>query len=146
MKKRRAKFIGPVSGGVLDPFTRRQVAAFLAKLPDGDIVIDLAEKSQRRSGAQNDGFHAMIVPWAHSEGHDVDDLKRDLLGTVFGWRDSPLGEQRIPLKPHTSDLTVEEFSELVERTAIIAAGLGVQLVLPSEYTGGRWAHRQEVTA
>lgn len=141
-KKQRAKFIGAVVAGKLSEFARRQVAAFIASLPDGEVVVDIAEKSQRRTSSQNDGFHAMIDRWAREEGHDIDDLKRDLLGIVFGWEDSPLSETRTPKRPHTSELTVEEFSELVERTAIIAAGQGVQLVLPSEYSDGRWAHRK----
>lgn len=141
-KKQRAKFVGAVAAGVLSEFVRRQVAAFIAGLPDGDIVLDVAVKSQQRTLSQNNGYHAMLDPWAEHLGYTVDELKLECLGITFGWRDSALGEHRTPLKPHTSGLSVEEFSRLFEHTALIAAGMGFQLVLPSEYAEGRWEHRK----
>jgi len=136
-KPRSAEFFGTVKNGTLATWTRKQVAAFLSKMPDGDVIIAIAPKGAKRSKPQNDGFHAMITPWARDGGHDITDLKRDLLGTVFGWKDSPLSETRVPIIEHTSDLTVEQFSELMERTVIIAAQLPspVILTLPSEYRG-----------
>lgn len=101
-----------------------------------DIEITVAPKRSRRTKAQNAAFYAaLLAPWAEQEGHDVDDLKRDLLGTIFGWSDkkSPLTGQPVPLKAHTSDLTVEEGSIFIDRSIQIAAECGVFLLAPDEY-------------
>jgi hypothetical protein len=100
-----------------------------------DIEIEVRRPVRKRSLKQNAGFHAMVSPWAQSEGYDIAELKRDLLGEVFGWREdvSPLSQQRMPNKPHTSDLSVEEFSLLIERTLQIAAECNVFLLAPNEY-------------
>ena len=112
--------------------TRKQINAFLSTLEGQQVLVDIRVKGTKRSADQNAAFHAMIAPWAHEDGHDIDDLKRDLLGIVFGWAESPLSETRRPLKPHTSALTVSEFSTLMERTAEIAAKSGYVLQLPGE--------------
>lgn len=136
---KHTRIVTRVQKGHLPPLVRRQLATLLAKVVDGTaIVVELFEVPRQRSAAQNDGFHAMITPWAKDEGHNVDDLKRDLLGTVFGWAESPLKETRVPLKPRTSALTVEEFSELITRTADIAADCGYVIQLPSEYSASKW--------
>lgn len=128
-----------VTAGHLPLLVRRQIHGLLARVKDGtEIVIELFERPVRRTPAQNDFFHAAIMPWAREEGHRIDDLKRDLLGIVFGWEDSPLREARVPKKPHTSQLTKEEFSELIERTVEIAAECGVVLQLPEEYRASQW--------
>lgn len=136
---KRQRLVTKVTNGHLPALIRKQIAGLLSRVKDGsDIVIEMFDLPRRRTVAQSDGFHAMITPWAKEEGHDIADLKRDLLGTVFGWVDSPLGETRVPLKPHTSELTVEEFSELMNRTVEIAATCGVLLELPDEYNASRW--------
>lgn len=56
---------------------------------------------------------------------------------MFGYLEMvhPVSEEviRFPAKPHTSDLKVGEFCELVERTLELAAFEGVILTAPSEY-------------
>lgn len=129
------KITAIVTGGHLPMRVRQQLATALKSVKDGTrVIVELREWPKRRTLLQNDGFHAMISPWAKDEGHDIADLKKDLLGIIFGWDGSPLGESRVPKKPHTSDLSVEEFHELIERTAIIAAQNGYLLELPSEYS------------
>lgn len=136
---RHQRLTGVVTGGHLPLLVRRQVAALLSRLADGTaVVVELYERPVRRTSAQNDAFHALIRPWAQAEGHDVDELKRDLMGTVFGWQESPLGESRVPREPHTSRLTTAQFSELMERTVEIAAECGVVLQLPEEYRASQW--------
>jgi hypothetical protein len=128
-----------VTAGHLPLLVRRQIHGLLARVKDGtEIVIELFERPVRRTSAQNDAYHAMLRPWAREEGHDLDELKRDLLGTVFGWVESPLGESRVPREPRTSTLTTAQFCELVERTVQIAAECGVVLQLPDEYRASRW--------
>lgn len=135
---KHTRLAATVRDGHLPVLVRRQIAALLARVPDGaEIIIELFEP-RRRSTAQNDAYHAMLRPWAREEGHDIDELKRDVLGTVFGWVESPLGASRVPREPHTSSLTSEQFSELMERTVQIAAECGVMLQLPGEYRASQW--------
>jgi hypothetical protein len=107
-----------------------------AKFKGQEVELEIRPRRQKRSVAQNRAIHAMLRPWCE-EGHYIDDLKRDLLKAVFGTHErvSPLtGEvELVPNKPHTSQLTVQEFSELVEKSVIIAAECGVILELPDEY-------------
>lgn len=133
------RIVAKIQDGHLPARVRTQIAAVLLRVKNGStIIIEMFDVPQRRTAAQNDGFHAMIRPWAAEEGHDIDDLKRDLLGTVFGWEDSPLGATRVPLQPSTSALTKEQFSELITRTVDIAASTGYILQLPSEYITSQW--------
>lgn len=136
---KHTRIVTRVTGGHLNPLVRRQLTGLLARVKDGtDIVLEMFAVPTRRTAAQNDAFHAMITPWAKDEGHNVDELKRDLMGTIFGWEESPLGHTRVPMKPSTSALTVDEFSFLIERTADIAADCGYVIQLPSEYKEAKW--------
>ena len=136
---KHTRIVTRVDGGVVNPLVWRQLIGLFLGVKDGvSVIIEIFQVPQRRSAAQNDAFHAMIAPWARDEGHDVNDLKRDLLGTVFGWESSPLGYTNVPLKPSTAALTVEEFSELMERTVIVASSNGYMLQLPSEYSASKF--------
>lgn len=122
---------------VLDfPSQWKAFAATLAGLSGEEICIEVYPKRERKSRAQEKGFHAMLRPWA-AEGHQVDDLKRFLLREVFGEREvvNPVtGEVGHELRePHTSTLTMAQYSELIERTLEVAAGCGVVLKSPDEY-------------
>lgn len=118
-----------------------QVRAFIATFKGCEVEVEIREKRKKRTLDQNAGFHAMVTPWARDEGHNITELKRDLMGEVFGWDDrvSPLSQNRMPKIPHTSDLTVAQFSELIERTLDIAAGTGYVLVAPDEYRAAKEA-------
>ena len=139
-----AVFVGFVDDtGRFRPDYPQQFQAWLQWLKGEEVELELRKRRSKRSERQNRGFHAMITPWALGEGHQVDDLKRELLEAVFGTHDVTslvTGEVlQVLNKPHTSQLTTAEMSELIERTLEIAAGCGVLLEAPSEYR-----ERQEV--
>lgn len=108
-----------------------------AKLKGEDVELEIRKRRTKRSDRQNRAYHAMLTPWAMSEGHHIEDLKDDCLREVFGEREVVnviTGEVKKVLKePHTSTLTVAQFNELMERTVEIAADCGVILELPDEY-------------
>jgi hypothetical protein len=116
---------------------RPQFRAFLKRFAGQCVELELRLFQAKRSLRQNRGFHAMLQPWVR-EGYPIDELKRDLLMAVFGTAEmvSPVtGEVRlVPCEPHTSTLSVRQFSELIERTLEIAAECGVILQAPDEYT------------
>ena len=119
--------------------------AYIAKRLKGcEVELEIRTRRTKRSDRQNRGYHAMIAPWCQDEGHEPDELKRQLLMHVFGTKEvtNPLtGEVvLVPQKPHTSTLTVREFSDLIEQTLILAAECGVVLMAPDEY---RKAHPEK---
>lgn len=112
--------------------------AFLRGNKGKELEVEIRERRKKRSLAQNNGFHAMVTPWAAEEGHRIEDLKRDLLREVFGVlevENTVTGEiQTVLAKPHTSKLTVQEFCFFMEQTVVLAAeNAGVILKLPDEY-------------
>lgn len=126
-------------------FSIEELADFrqsLKRLADGDYVLTVEPLSELgcdipKSRKQEKGFHAMIQPWAKSEGHQIDDLKRDLLRHIFGEREhlNPItGEVTMVLRePHTSKLNRAKYSELIERTLEVAAACGHVLIAPNEW-------------
>lgn len=106
-----------------------------------DVTITVRSGEEPKTRRQEKGFHAMIQPWAKSEGHRIDDLKLDLLGEIFGWSEakSPLSGRLVPVEMHTSTLSKKKYSELIERTLGIAAGCGVTLKAPDEWRREREA-------
>jgi hypothetical protein len=126
-----------VASGRMKAVNRDRFDTGLSNLPAGRYVLTLAPQKDKRSDRANRAFHAMVSPWADSEGHAIEDLKRDVLGEVFGWREVPnaiTGEmERVLVEPHTSKLDTERFAFLMNRTVEIAAECGVILELPDEY-------------
>ena len=133
-----ATFYGCIRDGALVLNERHLLAGAFKSWPNGPIEVEIRPRRSRRSLAQSAGFHAMVTPWAKSEGHAIEDLKRDLLREVFGTRErlnAVTGEVTLELvEPHTSALTVAQFSELIERTMQIAADCGYVLVAPNEWS------------
>jgi hypothetical protein len=118
-------------------FLRPWLLAVFQELKDGDYTLTLDKAERRRSLKQNAALHKMLEPWC-KEGHDIEDLKDDLLEAVFGYREvvnAITGEvKQVLAEPHTSKLTVEQFSHFMNRAVEIAAEVcGVILELPDEY-------------
>jgi hypothetical protein len=122
----------------LDPIESKKFRAFVAKKFKGqEVDLEIRAHATKRSLRQNNAYHAAIHPWADFLGYDVEDLKDEMLGIVFGYKEvtSPVtGEVRQALvEPHTSNLSVQQFNELMERTVIVAAGTEYLMELPDEY-------------
>jgi hypothetical protein len=146
MSRDPAVFTGVVSdeGRVVFDFPT-QVKAYVKHYAGQCVDVTIAPAGHVKTRQQEKGFHAMIRPWAHDEGHAINDLKHDLLRAIFGEREDVnliTGEVTMRLQqPHTSKLNRAQYCELVERTMQIAAECGVVLVAPDEYRKAR-----EVTA
>lgn len=134
-----AVFLGRVDeeGKIRLDFPQRQRAYCKAKLAGKCVDVIICEQGELKTRLQEQGFHAMISPWAKSEGHNIDDLKRDLLLEIFGEREHVnrfTGVVTMVLRePHTSKLSRTKYSELIERTLDIAAENGVILIAPHEW-------------
>lgn len=118
-------------------FPQQQRAYCKRKYAGKCVEVLVAEQGLMKSRLQEAGFHAMITPWARSEGHRIDDLKRDLLREVFGELEhvNPInGVVTMVLRePHTSKLSRAKYSELIERTLEIGGECGQILEAPHEY-------------
>ncbi len=135
--------IGVKSNGKMKIFDREGFNATFAQFGEGEeFNITLEDVEIKKTRLQERGFHAMIQPWAKEEGHQIDDLKRDLLREIFGEREhmNPItGDVEMVLRePHTSTLSKTKYSELIERTLEIGARCGHVLVAPNE-----WRERKE---
>lgn len=132
-------FLGRVdeNGVIRLDFPQRQRAYCKAKMAGQCVDVIITPQGELKSRLQEKGFHAMITPWARESGQAIDSLKRDLLGEIFGWQEhvnTITGEVRMELRePHTSKLSRAKYSELIERSADIAAECGFILELPHEY-------------
>ncbi len=124
-------------GEIRFDFPKQQLAYCRAKLAGQCVDVVLTPQGAAKSRLQEQGFHAMIQPWAREEGHRIDDLKRDLLRAIFGEQEhtNPItGEISMVLRePHTSTLSRVKYSELIDRTLEIAAECGFVLIAPDEY-------------
>lgn len=110
---------------------RRQIKAWAGKWL---IVRPVARK---RSLEQNAYWHAEVFPKiAEYMGEDIEGAKLVLMGECWGWkRDEKFGRD-IPVKPHTSSMTVEEgryFTDWVIPWAVEHCD-GLQIMLPGEWT------------
>jgi hypothetical protein len=113
----------------------KQFRAYYRQFAGHEVVLTIEKKADAKTRQQEKGFHAMIAPWAKAEGHQIEDLKRYLLGEIFGYYEdeSPLTGERLLREPSTSKLSKSQYSELIERTLEIAAWAGHVLEAPSEY-------------
>ena len=139
-------------GGKLSLDHKALFTAWIAKLAGttgAEVVLFVADKAWLKTRAQERGFHALIAPWARECGYAIEDLKRFLLGEIFGYLDtvSPLTGERLLVEPHTSTLSKRQYSELIERTLDIAATKDdMRLEAPDEYRERKAkTHKQAAT-
>lgn len=93
---------------------RDQRRVYFQSLAGQDVEVTVRKERTRRTLDQNAYIHAVPVPmFAEEWGEDIETTKLLCLGECFGWKNTRDGH-RIPIKPSTSALTVEETSHLIE--------------------------------
>lgn len=105
----------------------------LKALAGREVEVIVRKKRVQRSLDQNAYLHAVPFPiLADYWGEDIETTKLLVMGECFGWRE--LGDgRRIPMKPSTAALTVEEGSHLIEWIPPWAMReFGVDIPLPNE--------------
>ncbi len=97
------------------------------------VEIVIRKERGQRSLAQNAYLHSQVFPLLATEFCDsVEGVKFDLMGEKWGWTKTNSGHH-IPVKPHTSDMTVEECSEVIDWVIPWAMTMhGVRVPLPNE--------------
>jgi hypothetical protein len=106
---------------------------------DKDIEVIVRKRKRKRSDPQNRYLHGVVFPLvAEAMGEtDLVEVKRSVMGEKWGWAERRLPSGVIiqtPLKGHTSDLTVEETSEMIEWVGPWAFNFfnGLRIPLPNE--------------
>jgi hypothetical protein len=81
----------------------------LRRLPDFDGSLTVEQTPRQRTHPQNAYLHAVCFPLvAEFCGQSVEETKRDLMGECWGWMTSPISGREVPVRPHTSEMSVEE--------------------------------------
>ena len=134
----RGIFIGTVdeAGRVHFDFPSKAHAFNRAHFAGFEVEIEVRKRRSKRSLAQNNWMHAAIEPLAEHLGYTTEELKLDLLGTTFGWREMPSGKQ-VPIRLHTSDLNTEEFSDVMAVAQREAAHYGIVILDPSQHKAAK---------
>jgi hypothetical protein len=124
--------------GPADPALARLVVAHLRTIAGQSTEIVIRKPRTKRSLDQNAYWWAVPVALlAEHCGNTPSQMHYALLGERFGYVTGPLG-QPVPVKPSSSDLTVEEFTGLIEWVLIFGpAELGVVFPTPGEWEATR---------
>lgn len=97
------------------------------------VEVIIRKARAKRSLDQNSYWHGVVFPLVSEyTGYTIPETKLVLLGECFGWQ--KIGGHDVPIKPSTSDLTVEEgsrFTEFFGPWAVEHCG-GLQIPLPNE--------------
>lgn len=115
---------------------RQTAIAYISRLPlDAGLCLEVKKHKRDRSGAQNRLWHKWVGIMAKEAGYHVEEmkdiLKRHILGSVE-YENKRTGEvyQRVR---STTELSVKEFSELMNQTEILAAQYGIVLPHPADF-------------
>jgi hypothetical protein len=88
----------------------------------------------KRTGKQNRYWHAEpFLKMADHFGCSVVAAKLALMGEFWGWEREPISGHEVPVKAHTSDMTVKEGSVFLDWLVPFAAERGVEILLPDEW-------------
>lgn len=92
---------------------RDQRRVYFQSLAGQDVEVTVRKERTRRTLDQNAYIHAVPVPmFAEEWGEDIETTKLLLLGECFGWRETQYG--RVPTKPSTAALSVDDMSHFIE--------------------------------
>lgn len=78
----------------------------LQSLAGRDVEVIIRRKRTQRTNDQNALIHAVATALADYCGNSVGEMKLLLMGECWGWQ--TVRGHEIPVKPHTSDMSVEE--------------------------------------
>ena len=93
---------------------RKAFAKSLEKLTGCEVAVTVTQRRHARSLDQNAYWWAVPVKILAEElGYTPAQMHSALLGECFGYKAGPLGNA-VPNRPSSSDLTVPEFSHLIE--------------------------------
>ena len=126
------------------------VTAYCRRYAGQRVDVEIRPRKAKRTDRQNRLFWALLTPWARDLGYAADELKDELLALLWGTEQRPsklTGELRqVPVKGHSSALTVAEFTELIDFMLTKAAETGYVMELPDEERAARRKDARRSTA
>ena len=107
---------------------------YLRFLAGHDVELVVRKRRTQRSLDQNAYLHAVPIPiLAEHFGNTIPEMKYALMGECWGWKREPATGHEIPVKPHTSAMTVEECTYFIDWLIPWAMTQhGVAIPLPNE--------------
>lgn len=129
------RFSGRVERKRLDADVRCHIADYIATFDGLEIDVIVRKHRKQRTLKQNAYWHAEpFLKLAKAFGCSVDHAKLVTMGTFWGWE--KVQGHDVPVKAHTSDMTVEEGTLFLDWLIPWAAEEhGVQILLPDEWKG-----------
>lgn len=119
---------------VLQESERAQRQNYLHYLAGRLVDVVIRKKRTQRSLDQNAYLHAVPFPMlADHFGNTIEEMKYALMGECWGWKLDKATGREVPVKAHTSRMTVEECVRFIEWLIPWAmVHHGVQIPLPGE--------------
>lgn len=78
-----------------------------------EVELVIRKRRTKRSGKQNRWIHAAASALADHCGLSLAEMKCELMGACWGWHTLPSGHE-VPVKLHTSDMTVDEAAHFTD--------------------------------
>ena len=130
-------FLGRVVSGKLTLQDQSGMRRHLSTLDGHDVEVTIKRKRSQRSVDQNRYWWAIPVALlSEHTGYTPSQMHYALLGECFGYATGPTG-QPMPNVPSSSELSVDEFSRLIEWVLVWAPSeLGVEIPAPNEVEYG----------
>jgi hypothetical protein len=98
---------------LLDEAERDRRRVYFQALAGKDVEIVVRKIRVQRSVDQNAYLHAVPFPMlAEVTGYTLTEIKYVLMGECWGWKG--IGGHEIPVKAHTSDLSVDECKQFID--------------------------------
>jgi hypothetical protein len=107
----------------------------LHKLAGKRVEVVIRKPASKRSLDMNAYLHCKNGPFrllADYFGEDMAGVKYALMGECFGWVYSAAAGREVPIKAHTSEMTIEESAYFVDWVIPFGAKHGVLIPLPDE--------------
>lgn len=120
--------------GKLELDSRGRFKAAIRSMDPGPVTVKIKKQRPHRTLNQNAYWWAVPVKLlAEHCGYTDSQMHYALLGECFGFTAGPTGHA-VPVKPSSSELTVDEFQKLIDWVLTWApTELGVNLPAPNEW-------------
>lgn len=120
-----------LSGGLLALDRPRDYARHVRSFAGKFVEVVIRKQRTKRSLDQNSFIHVAATIASNHTGYTIAEVKLLWMGECWGWH--TVGGHELPVKPHTSDMTVDEARYFIEWLPIWSLEhMDVQIPLPGE--------------
>jgi hypothetical protein len=113
--------------------SREFLEAALMQFADGYVSVRVERVQRHRTSRQNRFWHGVIIPlFAEHCGYHVDEMKRTLAVELLPVETTRLDGSVVITGGRTSELTVKQFNDLIERAQQLGAEMGIVIPDPNQ--------------